>query len=290
MNNIIEKESEIKPTKTTEKSEKLKNIKKSDLIPFTLLTSNIIQNCVSERPLLVLLDSGSNNSFIKYSSLPNNVCGQKCEKMKSQTIAGEFTSSTKVTLQDICLPEFMSNRTFDSIEARVIGTECRYDMIIGRDALRLFKLNLLFKENIIEMEDVSIPMRPFPENKTSMFSIAETMLIEMLEQEIENEFGSTSDYPDDIKNLQDTQDNDSETDTKDSFISEIKPAHYEAMRPEEVLQSCLHLSEKQKEDLRKLIKKYPQLFDGILRTYPNPVSLNIDPSVPPRAVRPYTVP
>ena len=141
MNNIIEKESEIKPTKATEKSEKLKNIKKSDLIPFTLLTSNIIQNCISERPLLVLLDSGSNNSFIKYSSLPNNVCGQKCEKMKSQTIAGEFTSSTKVTLQDICLPEFMSNRTFDSIEAQVIGTDCRYDMIIGRDALRLFKLN-----------------------------------------------------------------------------------------------------------------------------------------------------
>ena len=109
--------------------------------------------------------------------------------MKSQTIAGEFTSSTKVTLQDICLPEFMSNRTFDSIEARVIGTDCRYDMIIGRDALRLFKLNLLFKENIIEMEDISIPMRPFPENKTTMFSIAETMLIEMLEQEIENDFG-----------------------------------------------------------------------------------------------------
>ena len=168
--------------------------------------------------------------------------------MKSQTIAGEFTSSTKVTLQDICLPEFMSNRTFDSIEARVIGTDCRYDMIIGRDALRLFKLNLLLKENIIEMEDISIPMRPFPENKTTMFSIAETMLIEMLEQEIENEFGSTNDLnnSDDIKNLQDIQANDSETDTKDSFISEIKPAHYEAMRPEEVLQSCLHLDEKQR--------------------------------------------
>ena len=99
-----------------------------------------------------------------------------------------------------------------------------------------------------------------------MFSIAETMLIEMLEQEIENEFGSTNDLnnSDNIKNLQDIQADDSETDTKDSFISDIKPAHYEAMRPEEVLQSCLHLDEKQKEDLRKLIKKYPQLFDGVL--------------------------
>ena len=120
--------------------------------------------------------------------------------MKSQTIAGEFTSSTKVTLQDICLPEFMSNRTFDSIEARVIGTECWYDMIIGRDALQLFKLNLLFKENIIEMEDISLPMCPFPENKTRMFSIAEMMYIEILEQELENEFGSSSNDLNDIKN------------------------------------------------------------------------------------------
>ena len=113
--------------------------------------------------------------------------------MKSQTIAGEFTSSTKVTLQDICLPEFMSYPVFDSFEARVINTDCRYDMIIGRDALRLFKLNILFKENSIEMEDISLPMRPFPENKTKMFSIAEIMFIEMLEQELENEFGSTND-------------------------------------------------------------------------------------------------
>ena len=123
-----------------------------------------------------------------------------------------------------------------------------------------------------------------------MFSIAETMLIEMLEQELENEFGSTNDL-DDIMNLhKDIQADDSETDTKESFISDIKPAYYEAMRPEEVLQSCLYLDEKQKADLRKLIKKYPQLFDGVLRTYPNTVSLNVDPSIPPKAVRPYTVP
>ena len=141
----------------------------------------------------------------------------------------------------------MSNRIFDSIEACIIGIDCRYDMIIRKDAIQIFKLNLLFKENIIEMEDISIPMRPFPENKMTMFSIAETMLIEMLEQELENEFSSITNDLDDIKNLpQDSNIDDSETDTKDAFISEIKPAHYEAMRPEEVLQSCLHLNKKRR--------------------------------------------
>ena len=169
----------------TEKVNKLKN-KNSDLIPYTIMTANIIQGNICDKPLLVLLDSGSNNSFIKYSSLPHNVCGKRCQKMKSQTIAGEFISNSKVTIQNICLPEFMSNRIFDSIEARIINTDCRYDMIIGRDALRMFKLNLLFKENIIEMEDISIPMRTFPTRIDPHFSIPEIMYIEILEEEIEN--------------------------------------------------------------------------------------------------------
>ena len=62
-------------------------------------------------------------------------------------------------------------------------------------------------------------MRPFPENKTKMFLIAEMMYIEILEQELENEFGSTSNDLNDIKNLpQEFQFDDSEIATKDSFI------------------------------------------------------------------------
>ena len=107
----------IKETKSSEKINNSNNIKKEDLIPYTILTSNIIQNNICDKPLLVLLDSGSNNSFIKYTSLPHNVCGKQCEQMKSQTIAGEFISNSKVTLQNVCLPEFMSIRVFDSFEA-----------------------------------------------------------------------------------------------------------------------------------------------------------------------------
>ena len=132
-------------------------------------------------------------------------------------------------------------------------------MFIERVALQLFKLNLLFKENIIKMDDISLPMHPFPENKTKMFSIAEMMYIEMLEEELENEFGSTNNDLNDIKNLpQGSQFDNSETDTKDAFISDIEPTHYEATKPDEVSNSCSHLDEKQKQDKRQLINKYPK--------------------------------
>ena len=113
-----------------------------------------------------------------------------------------------------------------------------------------------------------------------------------MEQEIENEFTSIKDDLNDINDLpfNDLQINDSETDTKDVFITEIKPTHYEAMKPDEVFNSCSHLNEQQKQDLRKLINKYPKLFDGVLRSYPSTVSLEVDPSKPPKAVRPYSIP
>ena len=94
-------------------------------------------------------------------------------------------------------------------------------MIIGRDALRMFKLNLIFKENLIKMEDVSLPMRSFPTNIDPHYSIPEIMYIGILEEEIENEFTVINNAVDNIKNLPQYQIyiDDSETDTKDAFIS-----------------------------------------------------------------------
>ena len=73
------------------------------------------------------------------------------------------------------------------------------------------------------MEDISLPMRAFPTNIDPHFSIPEIMYIEILEQEIENEFAAIDNTVNDINNLHQDQIyiNDSETDTKDTFISEI---------------------------------------------------------------------
>ena len=90
------------------------------------------------------------------------------------------------------------------------------------------------------MEDISLPMRPFPKFIDSDYSVAEIMYIDILEQEIENEFTSIRDDLNEINDLpnNDLQIDDSETDTKDAFITEIKPTHYEAMKPDEVFNLC----------------------------------------------------
>ena len=73
------------------------------------------------------------------------------------------------------------------------------------------------------------------------------MYIEILEEEIENEFTVIKDTVNNINNLHinNIHINNLETDTKDAFITEIKPTHYDAMKPEEVLNSCSHLNEEQ---------------------------------------------
>ena len=72
----------------------------------------------------------------------------------------------------------------------------------------------------------------------------------------------------DIKNLhQDQIIDDSENDTTDAYISDIKPAHYEAMNPEEVLDSCSHLDIQQKEDFKEILAANQKMNElvGVLK-------------------------
>ena len=65
-NNMKNKNKNDIKQKTSEKAYNPSKTKTNDLIPVTILTANIIQNNKCDKPLLVLLDSGSINSFIKY--------------------------------------------------------------------------------------------------------------------------------------------------------------------------------------------------------------------------------
>ena len=58
-----------------------------------------------------------------------------------------------------------------------------------------------------------------------------------------------------------------------------------------IINNCTHLTNEQRVQLISLLQNFPQLFDGILRKYPDSqVHLDIDTSVPPRATRACTVP
>ena len=81
-----------------------------DLIPMTFLTAGVIQRQPLGRNYVCLLDSGSTTSWIRHDVLPKGTVGDKADKMTGSTLAGTFTSSSTVTLENVRLPEFFIKR------------------------------------------------------------------------------------------------------------------------------------------------------------------------------------
>ena len=56
--------------------------------------------------MLSLLDSGTTGCWIASKNLPMSFQGQTISKVSNQTLAGTFTSTQEVTLQQVLVPEF----------------------------------------------------------------------------------------------------------------------------------------------------------------------------------------
>ena len=229
---------------------------------------------------------------------------------------GKFTSNQAITLENLTLPEFLSNRTYDSIEARILPGTCRYDMILGRDALRKFGLSLDFDENKVFLEDIEQPMRPMLQHTDPLLSLAEILYIDTLDDDLEldtdfafNEDTSQSDAGNNDTSVSHNKDTEtaynddstqSDTGNDESFAthrgyktpaSQIQINKYDSMDIPKIINNCTHLTEEQRAQLISLLQNFPQLFDGVLRSYPDlKMHLDIDASVPPRTTRAYTVP
>ena len=94
-----------------------------------------VSKTASRKPYVVLFDSGSSHSWWNIKSLPPGCVPRKVAASSSATLAGNMTSNLEVDLQDITFPEFFKTRRICKITARVFPAECRFDAIIGRDAL-----------------------------------------------------------------------------------------------------------------------------------------------------------
>ena len=181
-------------------------------------------------------------------------------------MAGEFSSNRQVTLTTTRLPELCRDIALPELHARVFTAPCRYDIILGRDALRHFKIIIDFKNNIIESSDASIPMRPFPLNFQNPAHLAAQLNSELLDP------------------------------TQDAFVlstlsDSILAADYQAVDITTVVQNCTHLNPDQQNKLATVLNDFTDMFDGVLRHYPDEeIHLDIDPSVRPHRCRAYPVP
>ena len=204
-------------------------------------------------------------------------------------MAGTFSSSLSVQLQHITLPEYFKHRTYHDLPAQVMITDCRYDIIFGRDACRLFGIKIDFDNDITTIDNETVRMRAFPSSNTLhhddlSLSFAEAIYIDTLEEDL----FPNDDYPSHPAKV---IGNPSDTNKLRHKNRELTANTYQSEDIERLVKQCHHLTNSQQQDLHQLLIKFPTLFDGILREYPQlRVKLDIDPHIPPHASRAYSVP
>ena len=71
------------------------------------------------------------------------------QRTLQRSLAGHFTSNAIVHLFGVRLPEFRCNVSLTELKARVFNNDCHYDIIMGHDALQVFRIQLDFEKNMI---------------------------------------------------------------------------------------------------------------------------------------------
>ena len=243
---------------------------KPELLPIAFSVAGKIQGNDWGKSLVVLMDSGSTTSWLNRRSLPKGIHGYTIDKVTGTTLAGTFTSSEQVCINDVILPEFNPKQALHKLGAKVFDADCRYDMILGRDVLRAFGIKLDFEHDTITSNGISRSMREYPQPVDDGMRPVDVLL---------------HDYLDDMEF------NDEDDESSDETYADLMDSKYEGATPREIADSCTHLTPEQRDDLEKLFSKFTTLFDGNLRKFTDEqIHLDVDPTVPSKRSRPYTVP
>ena len=183
------------------------------------------------------------------------------DTVTGSTLAGTFTSSEQVCLEDLTLPEFQPKHKLPKLSANVFHTKCHYGLIVGRDVLGAFGVVLDFKDNCILSSDISLPMRNFPSTQNGVNAV-HVLLDECLDCMTLNDEDPSSDNVYATGSMMDSK--------------------YEGADPQAIANTCKHLSEDQRADLAKLFAKFHTLFDGKLCVFTDEkICLKLDQTVSP---------
>ena len=133
---------------------------KVDLSPVVyVMAHKIQQQSFTTRAMTVLLDSDSSHTMIKKSSLPHGTIPTLTTPQSATTTNGVFATSSTITLQNVKFQEF-GNHHIHNITADVFNSPtCQYDVILGRDILKLMGLMIDFQQHTITWMGRTIPMK-----------------------------------------------------------------------------------------------------------------------------------
>ena len=241
-------------------------------ISFVRLVDNkhVKEGKSKQKSLVVLLDSGSSHSMIKYK----HVRSKKHKFLKNystySTAAGQYSTAYEVKLK-FALEEFDRNttlkHTFDideSNDEKGIG----YDMIIGRDLLVKLGIDIRFTDQTIKWEDMLVPMKAFAPGKDHK---------SLSNKEIR---ASIAQIAEPISTREATE-----------RVVRILDSNYAKANLDEVAEAATNLTEAERSMLLDLLKEFEDLFDGTLGQWNTaPVEIELKPDVKPVSARWYPVP
>ena len=219
----------------------------SQLVHISLATMHLCSGVSSPIPLVVLFDCGSQLSFLKCSKVPKE-CAISTIQQPICGLTGTSHLTEEVTLTGIMLPEFSASKRIDSSLRCLLLDEQQedstYDMILGLDFLCAVGIDILCHQKQLKWDDATLAFQPRDTYKETHANI-HARLIEAFA------YGDEEDDPEGL-GYKSTQ---------------IMEAKYEAIDTDELAQAQKQLTPKQRTDLARLFRKFPQLFDGKLRTY-----------------------
>ena len=141
-------------SEANDNSKSLNALNVVDIKPVTLFTiKNIHSGKIQKKPLMVLLDTGSERSVIKAAhSQHGNVT--KGHTMKFRTPSGTFLSKNATDVE-FTLNEFSESRRIRwKFHVLPEDSKLPYDMIIGRDLMRKLKMDVLYSDNVETWDDL----------------------------------------------------------------------------------------------------------------------------------------
>jgi hypothetical protein len=97
---------------------------KTELLPIALAIMGRLQGQAVAKSMVVLLDSGSKTSWINKKTMPPGLHGYTMPAVTSMMLAGTFTSSEQVCIQDLVLPEHNPKGTLHKLKAQVFKADC----------------------------------------------------------------------------------------------------------------------------------------------------------------------
>jgi len=82
--------------------------------------------------------------------LPRGTKPKKLSTAKTlEMLAGNIAAAGAITIRDITLPEFDTNRRIEEQKALVFDAPCRYDIIFGTDFLTKVGININYETGFV---------------------------------------------------------------------------------------------------------------------------------------------